>query len=179
MQSVVCLIERAKCLTIFSNKDAVSWNALISGYADQGYGEDALKCFEQMQLAGVSPNTITLRCSLKACGIAEVTDMGMKIHAEVCRRNFLERELVGNTLVDMYAKCGMIVRVQEVFDELPARRDIVLWTALIAGLAEHGFAEEALDCFRTMQHDGVFPNMVTFVFGLKACTSIGATDRGQ
>ncbi|KAI5062635.1 hypothetical protein GOP47_0023174 [Adiantum capillus-veneris] len=173
------LLDKAQL--VFDNlphKDAASWNALISGYADQGCGEDALKCFEQMEFADVSPNSITLLCSLKACGSAKDTAMGLKIHAEISRRNLLDRDLVGNTLVDMYAKCGMIVRAQEVFNELPAR-DVVSWTVLIAGLVEHGFADEALNRFWKMQHKGVCPNIVSFVFGLKACASMGATDKGQ
>eukprot|EP00250_Pteridium_aquilinum_P032310 c45494_g1_i1 orf=3-221(+) len=49
-------------------RNVFSWSALISGYADQGLGEQALKCFELMQHEGVPPNRVTFLCLLKACG---------------------------------------------------------------------------------------------------------------
>ncbi|KAH7288884.1 hypothetical protein KP509_31G048400 [Ceratopteris richardii] len=162
----------------FVVKDEVTWNTLISGYADQGDGESALKCFEFMQLAGVNPNAITFLCSLKACGIVRAANVGMQIHAEICRRSLLNRELIGNTLVNMYAKCGKIIKAQEVFYALPVR-DVVSWTVLIAGLTENGFFAEALDCYKKMQHEGVLPNSVTYVLSLKTCAIIGATDKGH
>ena len=38
--------------------------------------------------------------------------------------------MLGNTLVNMYAKCGEFVNSQKVLQELPIR-DIVPWNALI------------------------------------------------
>eukprot|EP00250_Pteridium_aquilinum_P016444 c23105_g3_i1 orf=663-1031(+) len=48
-------------------KDVVSWTSLIGGYCKHERGKEALDCFEQMQIEGVSPDFSTLVCSLKAC----------------------------------------------------------------------------------------------------------------
>ncbi|MCO5550701.1 hypothetical protein L7F22_004191 [Adiantum nelumboides] len=59
----------------------------------------------------------------------------------------------------MYAKCGLLLDSQEVFDKLPCH-DVIGWTALMAGYAEHGFKEEALVCFEEMQLEGVAPDIM-------------------
>ncbi|XP_010271776.1 PREDICTED: pentatricopeptide repeat-containing protein At4g21065-like [Nelumbo nucifera] len=40
-------------------KDVVMWNMMISGYASKGDFKQALKCFEEMKLAGVKPDRVT------------------------------------------------------------------------------------------------------------------------
>eukprot|EP00250_Pteridium_aquilinum_P021086 c25021_g7_i1 orf=1-315(-) len=80
------------------------WNAKIAGYVREEHCEEALKCFQQMQLEGVSPNSVTFVCSLKACHMMGDIDKGREIQAEIARVGLLERNLVvGNALVDMYA----------------------------------------------------------------------------
>ena len=61
----------------------------------------------------------------------------------------------------MYAKCGVILKAQAVFDELPMG-DLVGWTALIAGYVQKGFGKEALNCFSHMQEDGIASDAFTF-----------------
>eukprot|EP00250_Pteridium_aquilinum_P027429 c34909_g1_i1 orf=2-217(+) len=71
----------------------------------------------------------------------------------------------------MYAKCGVLARAKETFDMLPVR-DVVTWTALIAGYVQFSMDEEALKCLGRMQVEGISPNAATFVCSLKACGSI-------
>eukprot|EP00250_Pteridium_aquilinum_P015120 c22392_g2_i1 orf=2-871(-) len=118
-------------------RNVVSWNALIAGYTKSGYGEEALECFDQMQLEGVSPDAVTFLSSLKACGTLGFLEKGQDIHAEIERKNLvLVDAAIGNTLLDMYVKCGSLDIAQQVFDRLPVR-DVISWTSLIAGYAEH------------------------------------------
>ena len=78
----------------------------------------------------------------------------------------------------MYAKCGLLTKAQEVFDELQVQ-DVVTWTALIDGYTEHGHGEEALQCFQEMKDEGFSPSVVTIACTLKACASIGSLDKGE
>eukprot|EP00250_Pteridium_aquilinum_P022497 c25392_g4_i1 orf=1-234(+) len=58
------------------SRDVVSWNALISGYAQEGQGEQALNCFECMKRESIPPNGVTYACILKACGTIGAADKG-------------------------------------------------------------------------------------------------------
>jgi pentatricopeptide repeat protein len=44
---------------------------------------------------------------------------------------------VGNSLVDMYAKCGSIEDAWRVFNKMPSQ-NVVIWTAILGGCAMHG-----------------------------------------
>jgi pentatricopeptide repeat protein len=81
--------------------------------------------------------------------------------------------VLGTVLMDMYARLGLLGRARQVFEELPVR-DVVSWSVLIRGLARHGHAVEALECFHRMRDEGVSPDAVTFVCILKACS--GSSD---
>ncbi|KAI5083561.1 hypothetical protein GOP47_0003304 [Adiantum capillus-veneris] len=161
------------------NRDVVSWSTVIAGYAQQGQGEQALRCFECMQGEGISPNAVTCLCALKGCGCIGAIDRGKQIHDMISRQGFLEdNDVLGNALVDMYAKCGAFGKAQEVLDKLPMK-DVVTWNSLIGGLRQQGKAEQALICFERMLHEGICPDEVSFLCILKACGSMKAFDKGR
>ncbi|KAI5055236.1 hypothetical protein GOP47_0030381 [Adiantum capillus-veneris] len=160
-------------------RDVVSWNALIAGHCQHEHNEEALKCFERMKGEGLSPDVMTFGCILKACGSLGETAKGEKIHAEICTKGFLGRsEVLGNALVDMYAKCGALNKAEQVLHKLPVR-NVVSWNTLIAGYCLHGPVEEALACFERMKEEGLSPDEVTFGSVVKACSSVGSCERGM
>ena len=161
-------------------RDVVSWNALIAGYAQHGQIREAFNLLERMRNDGISPNPITLTSALKACGSSGSIGKGQQIHDEIVARGFLEKNIIvlGNALVGMYAKCGMLAEAQQMLERLPIR-DVVSWSALIAGYSEQGHGNQALSCLDEMQKEGIMPNEITFVCVLKACHSIGAIEKGK
>eukprot|EP00250_Pteridium_aquilinum_P018820 c24213_g3_i1 orf=2-1585(-) len=158
-------------------RDTVAWTTLMSAYVDCDLSEEALNCLEQIQAEGVLPDAIMYVCSLKACGTLGALDRGQKIHEEIIEEGLETLSSVGNTLVDMYAKCGLLEEAKELFDELP-RRDVVSWTALITGFAENGLGQNAVKLLEQMQSEGMIPDGVMYVCGLKACCSIGSVQKG-
>ncbi|KAI3965292.1 hypothetical protein MKW92_040837 [Papaver armeniacum] len=171
-------------------KDLVSWNTLIHGFTTAGIigdarqlfvtrreSNEALRLFQEMQLANVKPDKVTMVCVLSSCGELGALNMGKMIH-EYIKRNRIEVDLkLGTSLVDMYAKCGDIANSLEVFNKM-VLKDVLTWSAMIIGLANHGFAELALDHFNKMISQGFKPNGVTFVGVLSACSHAGLVDMG-
>ncbi|KAH7297812.1 hypothetical protein KP509_25G013800 [Ceratopteris richardii] len=156
-------------------QDVVSWTALISAYADQDKFEHVLKCFDEMQNDGISPNAVTFACILSACNSI---DKGQEMHGEVERQGLIAADVVvGNSLVHMYTKLGLLAAAEEVFKRLPMQ-SIVAWTSLIAGYAHHGDHNKAIECFQEMQVKGIIPNGVTYACCLKACGLKEDIDRG-
>ncbi|KAH7426424.1 hypothetical protein KP509_10G001600 [Ceratopteris richardii] len=154
------------------------WTALIGGYADAGDGENALYLAKQMECSGVTPDLFTILCCLKACRSSNSLAQAYGIHLQAILRGLEGVPVVGNTLVDMYAKYGMLETAHKVFDSL-LDKNVVSWTALISGYTEHGHGESALGCFKQMHHYHSCSNTVTFICVLKACSTIGAVADGQ
>ncbi|KAI5063694.1 hypothetical protein GOP47_0022241 [Adiantum capillus-veneris] len=159
------------------SRTIASWNSLIGGYVDHGHGDKAVNCFRSMRLVGVSPNHLTLVCGLKACSLLADVETGQEIHAEIESKGFLQDDGVGNSLINMYAKCGLLSTAQNVFDKLSVR-DTASWTVLIVGYAENGYGEEALKRFEIMESEGASPNAATFVCSLRACSDWGWKEKG-
>ncbi|KAI5058841.1 hypothetical protein GOP47_0027011 [Adiantum capillus-veneris] len=173
------LIHAQEVFDDLLTRDLVSWNALITGYVDHECGREALNCLEKMHREKISPNSVTYACCLKACGILRMSEKGCDLYAEISRKGLPNSDnLLGFALVDMYAKCGLVMLAQEVFDKLLVR-DLVPWTALIMGYNDIGFGEEALMCLEQMQLEGTFPDGVLLACSLKACGSIGAAQQGK
>jgi pentatricopeptide repeat protein len=80
---------------------------------------------------------------------------------------------VGNAQVHMYAKCGSMDDVQLSF-RIMEDRDVITWTVMIGGLAQHGFGDDAYDMFIRMQQVGFKPDARTYVSILNACGSARA-----
>ena len=161
-------------------RDVVTWNTLITGYAQHGHAHEALDGFVQMRDEGFSPDAVTFVCALKACGKIGCLEMGKEIHAMINKsEGLLEQNVIlANALVDMYAKCNMLEKAQEVLNELP-NGNVVTWSSLIAGYAQQGQGKEALDCFKEMQSKNMLcPNSVTFLSILHACSHAGLVEEG-
>lgn len=158
-------------------RDLSSWNALIAGYAEQGYINEVLECLRKMQQSGVFPDALTYACSLKGIDSSEALATGQQIHAEIAKDG-LERDTpVGDMLLDLYAKYGFFAEAREVLLELLARNE-ASWTALIAGYAQSRLGNEALKCFEQMQLEGLCPRHDTFVWILKSCGNVRDIARG-
>uniref|UniRef100_A0A0E0HQA7 Pentatricopeptide repeat-containing protein n=1 Tax=Oryza nivara TaxID=4536 RepID=A0A0E0HQA7_ORYNI len=91
-------------------------------------------------------------------------------HAVGVRTGFAANVYFCNTLVDAYARRGMVARARKLFDEMPAR-DVVSWTSLVSGHAGVGDVREVSRLLSGMRVDGCEPSAVTLTVVLRACTS--------
>ncbi|CAM6025997.1 unnamed protein product [Sphagnum balticum] len=160
-------------------RDVVSWNAMILGHKKCGQGQNALELFRQMQREGVQPDSVTFVGVLNACASVVELEEGRHIHEQIIQRGCESDVFVGNSLVDMYAKCGSIEDAWRVFNKMHSTCDLVSWNVMISGYVKCGQGQKALKLFQQMQKEGVQPGRVTFVAVLNACASILALEEGR
>lgn len=172
-----------------SNKNAVSWTSMISGYIHNGSPLDALKLFkelliEERESAGSDEEVLidskALSSAFSACSNAAERGITEGIHGIALKMGFVGDSGVGNSLMDAYAKCGYAETSRKVFDEMP-ERDFVSWNSMIAIYAQTGLAMEALAVFTWMvqqQHEIKY-NAVTLSTLLFACAHMGALRAGK
>jgi pentatricopeptide repeat protein len=160
------------------DRNVYSWNGLIGGYVKNGLFSEALESFKRMLVEGhVVPDDFTLVAVLSVCSRLGALDMGKWVHVYTESIGYKGNLFVGNALIDMYAKCGVIENAVVVFNGLD-RKDIISWNTIINGLAIHGHAPDALSMFDRMKSEGEEPDGVTYVGILSACTHMGLVKDG-
>ncbi|CAM6091803.1 unnamed protein product [Calypogeia fissa] len=159
-------------------RDVATWNTMIGGLAQSGYGQEAYRLFLQMRQEGFEPDAITYMSILNASASAGALEWVKEVHGHATKARLDADVRVGNALVHMYAKSGSKDDARLVFDRME-KQDVVTWNVMISGLAEHGCGHGALELFRKMNADGVKPNGTSFVAVLSSCCHAGLLDDGR
>ncbi|CAM6128797.1 unnamed protein product [Calypogeia fissa] len=156
-------------------RNIVTWNALIGGLAQHGCGDDAYQLFLKMRQEGFDPDAITFLSILNASASGGALEWVKEVHGHITKAG-LESDLrVGSALIRMYAKCGSIDDARLVFDRVETR-DVITWTVMIGGLAQHGCGHEAYLLLLQMSGEGFKPDAVTYMTILNASASAGALE---
>ncbi|KAJ4846058.1 Pentatricopeptide repeat-containing protein, mitochondrial [Turnera subulata] len=173
---------KAEALKLFSEapvKKLHSWTALISGLVQSGNGTDGCQLFVEMRREGVDiVDPLVLSSVVGACANLASLGFGIQVHGLVISLGYESCLFISNALVDMYAKCSDILAAKNIFDRMLSR-DVVSWTSIIVGAAQHGRAKEALDLYDEMVLAGVKPNEVTFLGLIYACSHAGLVMKGR
>ena len=157
-----------------TKRDVISWSVMISGYVEHGYGQQALHLFGNMR---VEPDIVAFLSAIKACSLLSALHQGILVHAQVVERGCESDVSIGNSLIDMYAKCGSLNDASSAFAKIPTRT-VTTWNAMIGGCSHHSNYELALKEFEGMQKEGMKPNDATYVSILSVCNHLGLVSEG-
>ncbi|KAG6432133.1 hypothetical protein SASPL_103710 [Salvia splendens] len=175
-----------------------SWNAMLSGYSQNGYHREAVMLFSEMQFRKARPDRTTFAIILSSCASMGLLEGGKQIHAALWKAELSMDLYVTSGLIAVYSKCSKIEVAKAIFNMAPkydivcwnsvlaesvagARRffnmmvcqDLVTWKEMIHGYAQNGRGEEAVDLFRDMIKASIEPDHIAFVAVLTACSHSG------
>jgi pentatricopeptide repeat protein len=167
-----------KTFDVLCLRDIISWNTLISGYAQQGNVNEILNIFAEMQKSNVKPNKISFLSALDSCDCSAALSGGLKIHHHIVDSGFETDCMIQTGLVTMYGKCYNLADAQNMFNK-SVKRDVVSWSAMIAMYGQQGLGNEAFRLFKKMVCEGWMPNNVTYISILDACANIAALPEGK
>ncbi|XP_031481142.1 pentatricopeptide repeat-containing protein At3g24000, mitochondrial-like [Nymphaea colorata] len=163
------LQEARRAFDNIANRDIVAWNTMISGYVQNGVGEEAIELYCQMPLQGFIPNNITYASILKAVAILEDGVLCKYLHPLVIKSGFLSDVYVGTALVDAYAKSLLVEDAEKVYTEM-RYRNLVSWNALITGYSLAGKYKDAMNLYCQMQKVPIRPDPYTLTGLLSSCS---------
>ncbi|KAK2379461.1 pentatricopeptide repeat-containing protein, mitochondrial [Trifolium repens] len=176
------LVSARKVFDRMREKNVVTWTLMITRLAQFGFYGDAIDLFLVMLVSsGFVPDRFTLNSLISVCAEIEFLSLGKELHSWVIRSGLALDLCVGCSLVDMYAKCGLLHESRKVFDGMP-NHNVMSWTALISGYVRGSGGQEleAMKLFSDMMTQGcVVPNCFTFSGVLKACASVPDFEFGQ
>ncbi|GAA0147410.1 hypothetical protein LIER_07118 [Lithospermum erythrorhizon] len=159
------------------HKGLITWNAMISGYAQNGLAAQVLDLYRHMEEEGVIPDAVTFVGVLSSCANLGNKKVGQKVEVEIERLGLQYNSFLQNALITMYSKCGDLGSARVIFDDMP-EKNLVSWTAIIGGYGTHGLGETALKLFDAMIKNDIQPDGPVFVNVLSACSHAGLTEKG-
>ncbi|CAN6218581.1 unnamed protein product [Urochloa humidicola] len=160
-------------------KDAVTWNSMIAGYAQNGHSDEAIALLRSMLRCGATcrPDHVTLVAALPACAASAAVREGLWAHSYAVKNAFPVDDALASGLIAMYAACGRLDTARAIFDRAPCRSRAA-YSAMIQAYGGHGHGVEALNLFDLMLASGVAPDGVCFVTVISACAHGGLVDDG-
>ncbi|XP_072953978.1 pentatricopeptide repeat-containing protein At4g20770 [Typha angustifolia] len=158
-------------------RDVVSWNSMITGFALHSMSREAFSFFKQMRQNGMLPTEFSYASVINSCARLSSLPQGRQMHAQIVKDGYAGDVYVGSALIDMYAKCGNVDDAGGFFDCMTTK-NIVSWNEMIHGYAQNGSGEKAVELFKHMLTTEQKPDTVTFIAVLTACSHSGLVDEG-
>ncbi|KAK9935822.1 hypothetical protein M0R45_012698 [Rubus argutus] len=119
-------------------RDIVSWNSMLTGYAQHGLGKETVQLFEEMLRIGIQPNDITFLCVLTACSHARLLAEG-QYYFDLMMKKFKIEPQVSHyvTMVDLLGRAGLLHAAEKFITEMPIEPTAAVWGALLGACRMH------------------------------------------
>ncbi|TYH97131.1 hypothetical protein ES332_A12G223000v1 [Gossypium tomentosum] len=167
-----------KCFHKTPVRDVITWNLMIGGYVRNSRFEEALSFFREMLDSNVEPDKFTFASVMTGCARLGAINHALWVHRLMTEKEIELNPILSSALIDMYSKCGRIQTAKEVFNGAD-HSDVSVWNAMINGIAAHGLPFDAIAVFSKMEVENIFPDSITFIGILTACSHSGLVDVGR
>ncbi|OEL34097.1 Pentatricopeptide repeat-containing protein [Dichanthelium oligosanthes] len=128
--------EMTTAETIFyhmNERDVVTWNSMIHGYALNSLGQNSIETFENMTEAQVDPDDITFLGILSACNHLSLLEEGKHFfNLMACSYGILPNIMHYACMVDLFCRKGMAEQAEELMKSMPFEPDSAIWTSVLS-----------------------------------------------
>ncbi|KAL7153298.1 hypothetical protein ABFS83_04G158300 [Erythranthe nasuta] len=120
-------------------KSIVSWTSIIAGLAIQGYGEEALSLFHEMEYSGIKPDGILFVTILYACSHSGLVEKGEEIFNRMTKIYGITPEIEHyGCMVDLYGRAGQLAKAYDFVTKMTISPNAVIWRTLLGACSFHG-----------------------------------------
>ncbi|CAI9113869.1 OLC1v1014560C1 [Oldenlandia corymbosa var. corymbosa] len=151
-------------------RNSVSWNALIAGYAEIGDQESCFRLFKLMEQERVPLEDGTFVPLLTLLDDPVFYKLTMQLHAKVLKLGLEYQNTVLNAGIASYSGCGSLESAKRLFDSAVGYRDLVTWNSMLAAYLEHNQVELAFKLFLEMEQLCLELDLYTYTSILSACS---------
>ncbi|KAJ7948054.1 Pentatricopeptide repeat-containing protein [Quillaja saponaria] len=138
------LIDAQKVFDRMSERNKVSWSAIIAGYGMHGVFHEVFRLFHTMVEDGEWPDGLTFTSVLTACSHGGFLDKGRDYFEMMHSRFGLKPGLEHYTcMVDMLGRVGLVEEAEKLILRMEKEPDAALWRALLGACKIHGKMEVA------------------------------------
>ncbi|XP_051144318.1 pentatricopeptide repeat-containing protein At4g39530-like isoform X2 [Andrographis paniculata] len=160
-----------------TERDAVTWNIMISGYYRYGCLFESLNFYRQMVSQGIVESSSTFSTVLSICGCAGFFRQGLVAHCRAVVLGFGANVYIGSALVDLYLHMGLVDIALKLFNALQ-ERTLATWNVVLRAFCEMRRSQELMRMYNYMKLDGLEPNGLTFCYLIQGCGFERLVDEG-
>ncbi|KAJ8749986.1 hypothetical protein K2173_013901 [Erythroxylum novogranatense] len=119
-------------------RDLVSWNSMITGYAQHGCGSKALDVFEELQRQNLKMDGVTFIGVITACTHTGLVDEGQKYFDIMSKDHHIEPTVEHySCMVDLYSRAGMLEKAIDIINGMPFTPSATAWRTLLSASRVH------------------------------------------
>ncbi|KAL1340423.1 hypothetical protein AAHE18_09G012900 [Arachis hypogaea] len=123
---------------IMPSKNTVTWNEMIHGYAQNGYGDEAVSLYKDMITSGEKPDDITFVAVLTGCSHSALIDEGVEIFNSIQQRfGVVPKSDHYTCIIDCLGRAGRFQEVEVILDTMPCKDDPVVWEVVLSSCRIH------------------------------------------
>ncbi|XVF84471.1 hypothetical protein PTKIN_Ptkin17bG0039500 [Pterospermum kingtungense] len=154
------------CRVFMSIKEpnTVSFNSMITGFAQNGLGEEALNLFRKMQREGQEPNQITFLAVLSACSHVGLVEVGWEHFKNMKSLYNIEPGPDHySCMVDLLGRAGLFDEAVDLIYSMPFEPHPGVWGALLGTSTTHhrlDLAKLAAQHLTKLEPDSATPYVV-------------------
>ncbi|KAL2338699.1 hypothetical protein Fmac_013145 [Flemingia macrophylla] len=127
-------------LYIFENmvdRDVVTWNTIISGYAQHGLAQEVINFFEEMIKQGGNPDAVTYLGVLSSCRHGGLVKEG-QVYFNLMVEHDVQPEVDHYSCnVDLLGRAGLLQEARDLVQNLPIFPNAVIWGSLLSSSLLH------------------------------------------
>lgn len=126
------------------NQDAISWTAMIMGYALHGHAHEAILLFTKMEMEGVKPNSVSFVAVLTACSHAGLVNEAWKYLRSMTQNYAITPGLEHYAAVsDVLGRAGRLDEAYKFISSLHIKTTGSIWSTLLSACRVHKNVELA------------------------------------
>ncbi|OMO71507.1 hypothetical protein COLO4_28208 [Corchorus olitorius] len=171
------LNEAGKVFNNIAFRDVQCFNYMIFEYGKAGYLEKAFQVFVDMLNCGLEPTDYTFTNIISTCRESVSVEEGRQLHGLAVKHGVMNFTSLGNAMITMYGKLGMVEEAERMFGLL-YERNLISWTALISGYVRNGYGAKAVDMFLKLLDQGFSCDSGCLVTVLDGCSECKNLDFG-
>ncbi|KAL6660250.1 hypothetical protein ACP70R_002372 [Stipagrostis hirtigluma subsp. patula] len=140
-----------------ADKDVISWNTMIIGYAIHGQGKAALEMFNEMKCNGMEPNESTFVSVLTACSVSGLAAEGwIQFNSMQQEYGMVPQIEHYGCMTDLLGRAGDLGEVLRFIENMPIAPTSRIWGSLLTASRNNNdidVAEYAAERIFQLEHD--------------------------